>query len=160
MFANHGALKKHHHKIEGINSRLDGLQAAILDVKLNYIDGWNNKRLKNAHLYNELLKDVKEIRTPKIRKDAKHVFHLYVVRVENREELIGYLNEKGISTSIHYPTPLPFLEAYNYLGYKKSDFPVANRYRNKILSLPMFPELSEQQINYVVERIKEFYEHN
>lgn len=157
MFSNHGALVKHHHKIEGINSRLDGIQAAVLDVKLNYIKGWNKQRLENALLYNELLKDLEEVEVPQIRENSTHVFHLYVIRAEKRDKLAEYLEDKGISTSIHYPTPLPFLEAYDYLNHEESDFPVVNRYQDSILSLPMFPELSEDQIQHVANEIKKFY---
>ena len=157
MFANHGALKKHFHEIEGINSRMDGIQAAILTVKLNYIKEWSDTRLSVAIKYNDLLKDIQGIVTPKIHDDGKHVFHLYVIRAQNRNDLQSYLKENGINTGIHYPTPLPFLKAYDYLGYKPEDFPVAHDYRNKILSLPMFPELTENQINYVYKSIKQFF---
>ena len=157
MYANHGALIKHQHQIEGINSRLDGMQAAILSVKLKHISEWNNKRLKNAILYNKLLTGVNGIAIPQIRENVKHVFHLYVIRAANREALQKYLVEKGVSTGIHYPTPLPLLPAYKYLNYMPSDFPVASDYMDKILSLPMFPELTEEQIQYVSNCIKEFY---
>ena len=154
MYANHGALIKHKHEIEGINSRLDGMQAAILSVKLKYISEWNEKRLKNALLYNKLLAGIEGVAIPKINKNVKHVFHLHVVRADRREELQKRLSEKGISTGIHYPTPLPLLEAYKYLNHIPSDFPIACDYMDKILSLPMFPELTEEQIEYVAENIK------
>ncbi|MGE0635290.1 MAG: DegT/DnrJ/EryC1/StrS family aminotransferase [Bacteroidia bacterium] len=157
MFANHGALVKHQHRIEGINSRLDTIQAAILNVKLPHLQKWNEQRLKNALLYNQLLSDVSEITTPKIRSEAKHIFHLYVIRAEKRNELMSYLSEKGIQTQIHYPTILPLLPAYNYLNHKAQDFPVAASYQGSILSLPMFPELTEEQIKFVAESIKAFY---
>ena len=157
MFANHGSLQKHKHEIEGINSRMDGIQAAILKVKLGYIDEWNRMRHKHALKYNELLSNIPEITTPKIRENSFHIFHLYVIRTPKRNELANYLKSKGISTGIHYPTALPFLPAYKYLDHKPSDFPVAYKYQNKILSLPMFPELSNEQIGYVVKSIKEFF---
>ena len=156
MFANHGSLIKHKHEFEGINSRMDGIQAAILSVKLPYIYEWNQKRLQNALLYNEFLSDVKGVVTPKLRQNAKHIFHLYVIRAKKRDELQIYLKEHGISTGIHYPTALPFLKAYDYLEHKPEDFPLAYNYQSEILSLPMFPELTEEQISYVVEKIKEF----
>jgi dTDP-4-amino-4,6-dideoxygalactose transaminase len=157
MFANHGALEKHQHQIEGINSRLDTIQAAILNVKLPHLQKWNKQRLKNALLYNQQLADVSEITTPKIHPEAKHIFHLYVIRAHKRKELINYLTDKGIQTQIHYPTILPLLSAYHYLNHKSEDFPVAASYQDSILSLPMFPELTEEQINYVAESIKSFY---
>lgn len=157
MFANHGALKKHFHEIEGINSRLDGLQAAILTVKIKYIDEWNNLRYKNAHIYNNLLSKINEVTIPQITKEAKHIFHVYEIRVTDREKLIQYLNAHEIETAIHYPTILPLMNAYKYLSYKPEDFPNASSYQSQILSLPMYPELTEEQISYVVENIEKFY---
>lgn len=157
MFANHGALVKHQHQIEGINSRLDTIQAAILNVKLPHLQKWNKQRLTNALLYNQLLADVPQIITPKIRPEATHIFHLYVIRAQKRNELIDYLTEKGIQTQIHYPAILPLLPAYNYLNHKPSEFPIAAYYQDSILSLPMYPELTEEQIYFVAESIKAFY---
>ena len=157
MFANHGALRKHQHQIEGINSRLDGIQGAVLKVKLNYIHSWNNARLERGLLYNKLLTDIKQVRIPIIRENVRHIFHVYELRAENRDQLIEYLNAHGIQTAIHYPVPLPFMHAYKYLNYSKSDFPVAAEYMNDILSLPMYPEITEEQIRYVVDTINAFY---
>jgi len=156
MFANHGALKKHHHELEGINSRLDGLQASILLAKLPFIHEWNQKRYQHALAYNELLKDIKFITIPKIRPACRHIFHLYVIRTHNRDHLQNYLKNKGIETAIHYPTALPFLNAYNYLGHKPDDFPLAYQYQSEILSLPMYPEMTTDMIEYVAENIKSF----
>ena len=149
MFANHGALKKHHHEMEGINSRMDGLQGAILSVKLPNIHDWSQKRLEHASTYNAILEGFENIETPKIHPDVKHVFHLYVVRVKNRTEIQANLKANGVSSGIHYPTPLPFLKAYEYLKHTPQDFPVAYDYMGKILSLPLYPELSNHQINYI-----------
>ncbi|RAP27560.1 erythromycin biosynthesis sensory transduction protein eryC1 [Candidatus Marinamargulisbacteria bacterium SCGC AG-333-B06] len=157
MFANHGALKKHQHEIEGINSRLDGLQASILLAKLPYLDQWSSQRLDHALYYNELLEDIDEVIVPKIKENGRHVFHLYVVRVKQRDQLQTFLKEKGISTGIHYPTPLPLLNAYKYLNYQESDIPVAAKYQHEILSLPMFPELTNDQILAISNAIKSFY---
>jgi len=157
MFANHGALKKHFHEIEGINSRMDGIQAAILTVKLKYIKEWSDARLSVARKYNELLKNIQGIVTPQIHIDGKHVFHLYVIRAQKRPELQSYLKEHGISTGIHYPTPLPFLKAYDYLNHSESDFPISAKYQHEILSLPMFPEMTQKQINYISNTIADFY---
>ena len=158
-FANHGALKKHHHVMEGINSRLDGLQAAVLNVKLPYIQEWNQRRAAHASQYTEELSDVSGITAPPIRNNADHVFHLYVIRVDNgRDDLQDFLKQRDISTSIHYPTPLPFMEAYSSLGHTSSDFPVAATYQDKILSLPIYPELTEGMINYVSSAIRSWSE--
>jgi dTDP-4-amino-4,6-dideoxygalactose transaminase len=157
MYANHGALTKHNHEIEGINSRLDGLQAAILSVKLKYIDEWNKKRLESALLYNELLKSIPQVITPKIKKESKHIFHVYCIQAENRDVLKTNLYENGIETQIHYPTMLPFLPAYKYLNYTISDFPNAYKIQNKILSLPMYPELDKNEIIFIANKIKEIY---
>lgn len=156
MYANHGALKKHFHEFEGVNSRLDGLQAAILDAKLRHIDEWTGKRIAAAAKYSALLADVKEIVTPKTRENCKHVFHVYNIRAERRDQLQDALKKAEIDTAIHYPTALPNMPAYQYLNYKPSDFPVATANQNSILSLPIFPEITDEQIGYVVDRIKDF----
>ena len=156
MFANHGALKKHHHEIEGINSRLDGIQAAILSVKLKYIHEWTDLRIQHAEKYSELLSGVENIVTPVTHQNAKHVFHLYVIRTENRDELQKILKQNVISTGIHYPTALPLLKAYSYLRGSSSDFPIAHEYTGKILSLPMYPELDREAIRTVVDQIRAF----
>jgi len=157
MFARHGALKKHSHRIEGINSRLDGLQAAILNVKLPYILDWNAKRLHNALYYSQLLKGIKQIEVPKIRKNVKHIFHLYVIKTERRAELQDFLSKNGVQTAIHYPVPLPFMEAYKHLNYLKTDLSLVANNRNKILSLPMFPELKKSEMEYIAALIKQFF---
>ncbi|MDD8015733.1 MAG: DegT/DnrJ/EryC1/StrS family aminotransferase, partial [Acidobacteriota bacterium] len=157
MFANHGSLRKHQHDIEGINSRLDGIQAAVLNVKLKYVDGWNRARHQNALKYTTRLSAVPQVQTPRIRENAFHIFHLYVIRTPKRDELAGHLKSRNIETGIHYPRALPFLKAYEYLGHRPSDFPIAFRYQNEILSLPMFPELNDAQIDHVAGSIMEFY---
>jgi len=124
---------------------------------MKYIDGWNRARHQNALKYNERLTVLPQIRTPLLRKGAFHIFHLYVIRTDKRDELADFLRSKEIDTGIHYPTALPFLQAYRYLNLKPSDFPVAGRYQGEILSLPMFPELSDGQIEYVGESIREFF---
>lgn len=157
MYANHGALKKHIHEFEGINSRLDGLQAAILETKLKHIDEWTKKRIAAAAKYSVLLSDVNEIVTPKTRENCKHVFHVYNIRAEKRDQLQNALKEAGIATSVHYPTALPNMPAYQYLNHKPSDFPFATANQDSILSLPIFPEITDEQIGYVVENIIRFY---
>ncbi len=157
MFCNHGALIKHQHKIEGINSRMDGIQAAILSAKLPHILKWSEDRLNAAISYNNKLEEISDIISPKIHLNVKHVFHLYVVRVSNRYELRDFLKENGVSTGIHYPTPLPFLDAYDYLNHTPKDFPVVFGYKDQILSLPIFPEITIDQIEYVVSKIKKYF---
>ena len=156
MFARHGALVKHQHKIEGINSRMDSIQASILTVKLAYIQEWTLKRIENAKKYDSLLDNIQGVILPKVRPESKHTFHLYVIRVKQRDELILYLKNHGIECAIHYPTALPFLECYNYLGYRSDQFKVAFQYQNEILSLPMYPELDDNMLFYISEHIRKF----
>ncbi|UAM96594.1 DegT/DnrJ/EryC1/StrS family aminotransferase [Polaribacter litorisediminis] len=158
MFARHGALKKHEHDIEGINSRLDGIQAAILSVKLPHILEWTKQRNRVADLYSKLLSGIDEIAIPKRRPNTLHSFHLYVIRCDNRNELQEFLLKNGVQTAVHYPIALPNMNAYKYLGYSKNDFPVASNYQDRILSLPIYPELSDDQVVYIAELIKKYYE--
>ena len=153
MFSNHGSLAKHNHKFEGINSRLDGIQAAILSVKLKYISKWTDLRISNAEYYSSNLASKSDIKIPIVHKNAKHVFHLYVIAVENRNEVKKNLENNSISTGIHYPVPLPLLEAYKYLKHKPQEFPNINHLQSRILSLPLFPELTELQIDYILSKI-------
>lgn len=157
MYARHGALVKHQHYMEGINSRLDGIQAAVLNVKLKHILDWTDNRIENAALYDEVLKNISEITLPTVRPDSKHSFHLYVIRAKNREALSDYLNEQGIQTAIHYPTILPLLPAYEYLNKTEADFPEAYAAQQEILSLPMYPELTAEHVQYVADTISDFY---
>ncbi len=152
IICDHGQKGKHNHLIEGRNSRLDGIQAAVLKVKLNYIEQWTDARNANARYYNERLADSGLV-IPVIPDYSRHVFHLYVIQVENREQIMGLLNEKGIACGIHYPTPLPYLKAYEKFGHQSGDFPVSYGQKDKILSLPMFPELTKEQIDYVCEAL-------
>jgi dTDP-4-amino-4,6-dideoxygalactose transaminase len=157
LFANHGSLQKHIHEIEGINSRLDSIQAVVLKAKLAHIDDWNMARNSHGLRYNALLDGVSQVRCPKLRPGTFHIFHLYVIRAERRDDLAAFLKTKGVFTGIHYPTALPLMPAYRYLGYKPADFPVAHECQDQILSLPMFPELADEQIAHVADSIKEFY---
>lgn len=157
MFARHGALKKHQHQIEGVNSRLDGIQAAILNAKLPHILKWTSERIRAADSYDKHLKGIASIITPKRRENSTHSFHLYVIRAERRDELKSFLEAKHIETAIHYPVALPNMQAYSYLSHERADFPVASAYESQILSLPIFPEITEAQIRHVAEAIKEFY---
>lgn len=152
MIANHGQKEKHNHIIEGRNSRMDGIHAAVLNVKLNYLDMWTNKRIEIAENYNSLLSK-SSISCPKKNIEGKHVYHLYVIRSSERDKLKKELAEKGISSAIHYPTALPFLKCYKHLNCTKDDFPVANSYTGQILSLPMYPELNNQEIEFICNNI-------
>ena len=157
ILANHGRIDKYDHAVEGVNSRLDGLQAAILNVKLKHLPEWTARRRRNAALYNEHLKGL-GVQTPREMEGVEHVYHLYVVRIkpENRAKLQEHLAAKGIATGIHYPIALPNLNAYAYLGHSEADFPVATKASREILSLPIYPELEEEQIAYIAECMKKF----
>jgi dTDP-4-amino-4,6-dideoxygalactose transaminase len=157
LFANHGSLQKHIHEIEGINSRLDSIQAVVLQAKLKHIDDWNRARNSHALKYNALLGGLDGVACPKLRPETFHIFHLYVIRAARRDDLAAFLKDKGVFTGIHYPTALPFMPAYRYLGHKPSDFPAAHKCQGEILSLPMYPELTDGQIAYVTDSIREFY---
>ena len=152
MFANHGRKEKFNHEFEGINSRLDGLQAAILDVKLKYLEKWIERRRAIAKIYDKELKEI--VITPSVLPDVRHVYHLYVIRVKNRDKVKEFLADKEIYTGIHYPIPLPFLKAYDYLGHKPEDFPVTYSIKDEILSLPIHGDMSDNQVEYVIEQLK------
>ena len=154
MLANHGRTKKYDHDLEGVNSRLDGLQAAILSVKLRRLDEWTESRRRIAYRYNQALKGLGVV-TPDEIANIRAVYHLYVVRVPSasRDRLQEHLKTHGIATGIHYPIALPYLNAYRYLGHSDQDFPEALKASGEILSLPMFPELTDEQIQYVAEKI-------
>ncbi len=156
MLANHGRIDKYNHEIEGVNSRMDGIQGAILNIKLKYLPEWSEKRRKNAYLYNEYLKNYGLV-TPVEIDHVQAVYHLYVVRVQNkkRTKLQAHLKAEGIATGIHYPITLPNLIAYQYLNHKETDFPEATKASSEIVSLPMFPELSKEQIKYIAEKISD-----
>jgi len=156
--ANHGMIKKYHHEYIGINSRLDAIQAAILRVKLKYLDEFCEKRRNAADFYDERLKHIEGIRVPKRVNNSTHVFHQYTIVLEkyNRDEFADYLNNKGIPAMVYYPVPLHLQNAYKYLGYKYGDFPVAEELANKVISLPMHTELDEEQLNYIANTIYEY----
>ncbi len=151
MTANHGRMKKFFHEFEGCNSRLDGLQAAILNVKLKHLNRWNQRRREIAARYDNAFHDLVEI--PRVRDDVKHVYHLYVIRVPNRDKIRVLLSERGVATGIHYPVPLPFLKAYEYLDIKPSDYPEATRLKDEILSLPIHGSMPDQEVDYVIQQM-------
>ncbi len=154
MLRNYGQSKRYHHDIVGINSRLDEIQAAILSAQLPFVSEWNDRRFDIAARYNNGLNDIVQI--PNVRKRNEHVYHLYVIQANERDTLQAYLTEKGIQTLIHYPIPAHLQKAYQYLGYKPGDLPVTERVTSRILSLPMFPELTNEQVDQVIEAIRSF----
>lgn len=156
MFARHGGLAKGQHEIEGINSRLDGLQAAILSVKLRYLPEWTRARQRIASRYDEMLSGVDGLEVPRIGVDREHVYHLYMIRHRSRDALAAHLTRVGIQTVINYPVALPFLPAYQYLGHVASDFQNAHSNQSRILSLPMFAEMTDAQFMRTVEAISSF----
>jgi dTDP-4-amino-4,6-dideoxygalactose transaminase len=141
----------------GWNARMDGFQGAVLGVKLPYLPAWTDARRKNASLYNSLLADVPTVIPPHEAEYAKHVYHVYAIRTRNRNALIDALAGNGISCGIHYPVPLHLQEAYQGLGYAKGAFPIAEKCADEFVSLPMYPELPEESIIYVVDKIKEHF---
>jgi dTDP-4-amino-4,6-dideoxygalactose transaminase len=155
MIANHGQKGKHNHLIEGRNSRLDGLQAAILSAKLPHLSQWTESRIAHAETYNRLLAD-SGMTMPVTRHGCRHVFHLYVIRSEQRDALASHLKDAGIDTAVHYPTALPFLPCYRDRGFRQEDFPVAFHNQSRILSLPMYAELSADQLEKVASVILSF----
>lgn len=157
MIANHGRIDKYNHEFEGLNSRMDGIQAAVLNVKLRYLPRWNKERIRIAGNYADLLNNCRDVDLPSSPAQSEHVYHLYVIRSKKRDELKSYLDQAGVSTGIHYPIALPNLKAYAYLGHRPEDFPLASRYQNEVLSLPMYPGLSDNGIEYVVQKIGDFF---
>ena len=155
-FARHGG--KGEHVMEGICSRMDGLQAAILNVKLPHLPAWIEARRRVAARYDELLREVGDVVTPKVAPDRDHVYHLYVIRTEKRDALRQHLTNAGIVTVLNYPKALPFYPAYAYLGHAPEDFPIAYANQSRILSVPIYPEMSDETIAYVVERIASFFQ--
>lgn len=157
MYANHGAMVKHTHLMEGINSRLDGIQAAILSAKLPHIHDWTARRQGVAAQYDALFagklpaEDV-----PRVRAGATHVYHLYVIQTDRRRELAARLLDCGIQTAVHYPTALPFMPAYTRFGHRPEHFPRAHRNQDRILSLPIYPEMTSEMVAYVASAVIEF----
>lgn len=155
ILRNYGQKEKYMHLEIGYNSRLDTIQAAILRIKLRYLDKWNNIRRENAILYSKMLHGTDFI-LPQEKNYAKHIYHLYVIRAKNRENLQKHLSDNGIMTGIHYPVPLHLSPSYKHLKYRKGKFPIAEIIANEILSLPMFPGITEQEIGYVAEKLIEY----
>lgn len=156
LYARHGG--KGDHLIEGINSRLDGLQAAILRVKLPHLENWTRRRIEAAQRYDELLQGIPGLRIPDRPRDRRHVYHLYAILADRRDELQAFLKQRGIETVVNYRKALPFLPAYSRLGHRPADFPVAHRSQEATLSLPLFPEITETQQKTVQMALAGFYQ--
>lgn len=156
MFARHGGLKKGDHQIEGINSRMDGLQAAVLTVKLPHLHKWTALRQQHALQYSQLLSDLDSLQIPQCAKHREHVWHLYVIQTERRDLLKSHLAEVGVQTVINYPVALPFLPAYKRLNHTPEEFPNAFFNQSRIISLPIYPELTNEQLEYVTQAIHTF----
>jgi len=159
LLKNHGSspMGKYLNLIIGTNSRLDALQAAILRVKLKYLSGWSKKRAEIASYYNNALKGVGDIITPIVKPDRNHIFHQYTIRTAQRDKLQQYLKEKEISTMIYYPLPLHLQPAFEYLGFKEGDFPEAEKTSKEVLSLPIYPEISQKDQDFITKEIKGFF---
>ena len=156
MFARHGGLTKGQHVIEGINSRLDGVQAAVLDVKLRHLRGWTDRRRELAALYSGALHGCEGLQLPSEASGCEHVWHLYVVRHERRDELAKWLASRGVQTVVNYPVALPFLPAYSRFKHEPQEFPVAHRHQSRVLSLPIFAEMTPVQHAAVVDAMRLF----
>lgn len=157
MISNHGQQVKYHHDIIGINSRLDTLQAAILNVKLKYLDGYASKRNEAASSYDNNLNSIPQIKIPYRSGNSNHVYHQYTIKAERRDELKNYLQENGIPTMIYYPVPLHFQNAYKQLGIGEGAFPVTEGLSKTVLSLPMHTEMDTEELAYICDTIKKFY---
>lgn len=155
----HGQPQKYYHRMIGWNARMDGIQGAVLTVKLNYLDQWNNLRRQNAALYKHLLDAADGILLPEEADNRKHVYHLFPIRLPYRDERLSDLKAKGIHCAIHYPVPIHLQDAYNYLGLKAGAFPVTEKAAEEVLSLPMFPELTAPMIEQVCNEIKKWGEY-
>jgi dTDP-4-amino-4,6-dideoxygalactose transaminase len=155
MLRDHGQSRKYHHTTMGWNCRMDGIQAAVLSIKLGHLDEANSLRRKHALEYNRVFAGIDEIRTPFEAKYARHVYHVYAIRVQERDEIRRHLQEKGVGCAVHYPVPVHLQGASRNLGYTKGAFPIAEKLAEEFLSLPMFPELTAEQIEYVACRVSE-----
>jgi dTDP-4-amino-4,6-dideoxygalactose transaminase len=160
LLRQYGQKSRYHHKIAGYNSRLDEIQAAILRIKLKKLDTWNKMRRNNAKVYSDLLFNETSVTTPVEGNDRKHVYHLYVIRSKDRDELRNFLTSKGVATGIHYPIPIHLSEAYKAYEHNDRNLNFSQRYASQVLSLPMFPELTNDEITYVCTHISKFYQGN
>jgi dTDP-4-amino-4,6-dideoxygalactose transaminase len=158
ILRNYGSEKKYYNQIKGINSRLDELQAAFLSVKMNYIEQFTNQRKEIAKKYNKELANINGLILPIVNEGATHVYHIYLIRTKNRDGLMQHLIDNGVSPFIHYPVPPHLQEAYQELGYSKGDFPLAEEIAETCLSIPLYPGLTDEQIDHIIYSVKSFFE--
>jgi len=156
MLREHGQSRKYYHDMEGYTGRLDAIQAAVLRIKLKRLAQWNQARRAHAAAYTQLLADIPDVSVVKEADFAQSVFHLYVILVDDRDGLQAFLTERGVGTGLHYPLPLHLQKAYAQMGFKKGDFPVSERTAERLLSLPMYAELTREHVEYVVDCIKDY----
>ena len=153
MLRDHGQSEKYIHEIEGFNGRCDALQGALLRIKLKYLEKWNELRRESAEFYSNLLMDLKEIHLPTFYADSVHVHHLFVIQLDNRDQVMKKLEENGIGSGLHYPVALNLQKAYSHLGFERGSFPIAEKAADRVLSLPMYPGLKKAQIEYTCESL-------
>ena len=156
LLRNHGSNERYKHNVVGYNSRLDDIQSAVLNVKLDRLDEWIEKRIEIARFYNRELKDL-PVFLPAIPEGSKHSFHLYVLRSQKAGEIISYLGQNGIESRTYYPVPLHLMECFSYLGYKKGDLPEYEKLSSEVISIPVYPELSREEMTYIVSKIRAFF---
>ncbi|MFH1374660.1 MAG: DegT/DnrJ/EryC1/StrS family aminotransferase [bacterium] len=156
LLRDHGSSNKYTHELVGYNARMAGIQGAVLKVKLGYLQRWNEDRRRVAGWYRQQLAEVPVV-LPSVDNDCRQVYHLFVIETERRDELQRFLKERGVPSLIHYPVPVHLQPAYAYLDYRRGDFPVAEKLAGEILSLPIYPELTESQVTYVCDQIREFF---
>jgi dTDP-4-amino-4,6-dideoxygalactose transaminase len=158
MLRDHGQSKKYYHDLVGANSRMDGIQGAVLSVKLEHLNGWNESRRNRAATYRRLLHHQQQIKLIEERGDGQHVYHLFVARVPNRDEVMIKLKESGIGCGIHYPIPVHLQKAYASMGLSVGRYPVSETLASEIVSLPMYPEMTDEQVTEVADRLVEAVE--
>ena len=161
IFRAHGSKPKYYHKYVGGNFRIDAMQAAILNVKIKYLDSWTKARQENADTYTKLFDQAglkSKVRTPWVRSGDRHIYNQYVIAVDNRDNLKKYLAENGVETEIYYPLSMHMQECFQYLGYKQGNFPVSEKSSNSTLAIPVYPEVSKNDLEYVVQTISKFYQ--
>jgi dTDP-4-amino-4,6-dideoxygalactose transaminase len=151
----HGQVRKYHHTMIGWNGRMDGLQGAVLRVKLRHLEHGNQLRRSHARVYDRAFEGVEEIIAPFVSANSLHVYHIYAIRVQERDEVMRLLGEKGVGSGVHYPVPIHLQEAYRSLGYRRGAFPISERSATEMISLPMFPELTPAQLEIVAQSVKE-----
>jgi dTDP-4-amino-4,6-dideoxygalactose transaminase len=156
MLRNHGQREKYYHLLRGGNRRLDSIQAAALRIKLKHLDQWNASRRRAASIYDRLLRDCPGVIAPLASKNVEHVYHLYVIRHERRDEMMTWLSERGVATGLHYPVPVHLQPSYEELGMKSGSLPVSEEVAATLLSLPMYSGITDEQVEYVAEAVSRF----